>query len=255
MFVPVTQALVKDAAISRGESVLDVGTGTGEPALSIAELVGAEGRVVGTDPVPEMVEAARREGHRRGLHNATFEAAFSESLPFRANTFDVVVSRFGVMFFASPVDSLREWLRVLKPGGRMAASVWHFAEKNPFHYVAAKVVERYVESPPAIPGAPDAFRFATPGKLQAIFSEAGVTEMSERLLQFSIQAPISAENLWKVRCEMSEKLRTKLSKLSKQQIEAVNREVTEAVGAYSSEGGVSFPAEVLIVSGRKQLAE
>jgi len=72
MFQPVTQALIKEAGISGRESVLDVATGPGEPALSIAELLGSEGKVVGTDPVPEMVEAARRECQRRGLHNATF---------------------------------------------------------------------------------------------------------------------------------------------------------------------------------------
>jgi SAM-dependent methyltransferase len=252
MFAPVTQALIKDAAITGRAAVLDVATGPGEPALSIADLIGSEGKVVGTDPVPEMVEAARRDGHRRGLHNASFEVAFADSLPFSANSFDAVVSRFGVMFFSSPVDSFREWLRVLKPGGRIAVAVWHFAERNPFHYVVAHVVERYVDSPPPAPDAPDAFRFANPGKLQAVLSEAGVAATSERLLRFSIEASISVENFWKLRSEMSEKLRTKIAVLSKEQIAALKREVIEALTAYSSDRGVSFPAEVLIVSGRKE---
>src|SRR5262249_21182498 len=120
------------------------------------------------------------EGHRRELHNVCFEVAFADHLPFPGNTFDAVVSRFGVMFFPSPVDAVREWLRVLKPGGRIALAVWHFAERNPVHYVVAQVVERYVASPPPAPDSPDAFRFATPGKLQAVLSKAGVAATSER---------------------------------------------------------------------------
>src|SRR5262249_51497160 len=138
MFAPVTQALIEDAAITARAVVLDVATGPGEPALSIAHLIGSEGKVVGTDPIPEMVEAARREAHRRGVHTASFEVALADSLPFPDNSFDAVVSRFGVMFFASPVDSFRECLRVLKPGGKIAVAVWHFAERNPFHYVVAQ---------------------------------------------------------------------------------------------------------------------
>lgn len=252
MFAPITQALIEDAEITGRRAVLDVATGPGEPALSIADLIGPEGKVVGTDAVPEMVEAARRERHRRGLHNASFEVAFAESLPFPANTFDAVVSRFGVMFFASPVDSVREWLRVLKPGGRIAMAVWHFAERNPFHYIVSQVVERYVDSPPPAPDSPDAFRFANPGKLQAVLSKAGVAATSERLLRFSIRASISVENFWTLRYEMSEKLRTKLAILSKQQVAELKREVIEALSAYSSDRGISFPTEVLIVSGRKE---
>src|SRR5215510_6258314 len=72
MFAPVAQALIEDAAIAKGNSVLDVATGPGEPALTIAELVGTEGMVVGTDVAPEMVEAARREAARRKLENVRF---------------------------------------------------------------------------------------------------------------------------------------------------------------------------------------
>jgi len=252
MFAPVTQALIEDAGITRGSVVLDVATGTGEPALSIADLVGPEGKVVGTDVVPEMVEAARREGSRRKLRNCSFEVAFSDSLPFPDSTFDAAVSRFGVMFFPSPVDCVRDILRVLKPSGKIVMAVWHFAERNPLDYVVSRVVERYVESTAPTLHSPDMYRFAEPGELLAVLSRAGAIAPSERLLQFSIQASISAEEFWTLRSEMSEKLRTKLAGLSKPQLAEVKREVIEALGAYSSERGVRFPAEVLLVSGRKK---
>lgn len=252
MFAPVTQALIEDARIARGNSVLDVATGTGEPALSIANLVGPEGKVVGTDAVPEMVEAARRESSRRKLQNASFEVASSDSLPFPANTFDAAVSRFGVMFFPSPVDCVRDVLRVLKPGARIAMAVWHFAERNPFDYTVSQVVERYVESTAPTQCSPDMFRFAKPGELLAVLLRAGATVTSERLLQFSIRASMSVEDFWTLRSEMSEKLRTRLAPLSKPQIAKLKREVIEALSVYSSERGMSFPAEVLIVSGAKE---
>jgi ubiquinone/menaquinone biosynthesis C-methylase UbiE len=251
MFAPVTQALIEDAEIINRRAVLDVATGPGEPALSIAELVGPEGKVVGIDAVPEMAEAARREANRRGLHNTGFEVAFADGLPFPANTFDAVVSRFGVMFFPSPVGSVREMLRVLKPGCRIAMAVWHFAERNPFHYTVSQVVERYVSSPPPAADSPDAFRFASPGKLLGILSKAGAAATSERLLRFSIRAPISVEGFWTLRSEMSEKLRATLARLSNEQMSDLKREVIEALSAYSATRGMSFPAEVLIVSGGK----
>src|SRR6266478_6731522 len=166
MFAPVTQALVEDALISSGHTVLDVATGPGEPALTIAALVGTEAKVFGIDPAPEMVEAARRATDHLGFRNAQFDVASADRLPFPADTFDAVVSRFGVMFFPSPVDAVREMLRVLKPGRNLALAVWHFAERNPFFYTLQRVIERYVDSPPLAPDAPDPFRFASPGKLR-----------------------------------------------------------------------------------------
>lgn len=252
MFAPVTQALIEDAGITSRSTVLDVATGTGEPALSIANLVGPEGKVVGTDAVPGMVEAARRESSRRKLQNASFAVAFSDSLPFPANTFDAAVSRFGVMFFPSPVDCVRDVLRVLKPGARIAMAVWHFAERNPFDYTVSQVVERYVESTAPTQCSPDMFRFAKPGELLAVLLRAGATLTSERLLQFSIRASMSVEDFWTLRSEMSEKLRTRLAPLSKPQIAKLKREIIEALSVYSSERGMNLPAEVLIVSGAKE---
>ena len=251
MFAPVTQALVEDGLIGRGQAVLDIATGPGEPALTIAALVGPEGKVFAIDPVVEMIEAARRAAERLGFSNAQFDVASVGSLPFPADTFDAVTSRFGVMFFSSPVDAVSEMLRVLKPGRKVALAVWHLAERNPFHYTLSRVLDRYIPSSPPAPDAPDAFRFADPGKLQHVLAEAGAADPSERLLQFTVQAPVSAEDFWSLRCEMSEKLREKAAKLSSAQLTQVKRQALEALRSYSTNGGMNFPAEVLIVSGTK----
>jgi ubiquinone/menaquinone biosynthesis C-methylase UbiE len=251
MFAPITHALVEDGQIGSQQTVLDIATGPGEPALSVAALVGREGKIFGIDPIPEMVAAARRAAGRLELENVQFDVAFADRLPFPANTFDAVISRFGVMFFPAPVEALREMLRVLKPGRKLALAVWHFAERNPFHYSLSRVIDRYVDSPPPVPDALDAFRFASPGKLRTVLNEAGVTASSERLLQFTIQAPISVEDFWALRLEMSDKLREKIAVLSKGQMTEVTRQALESIHEYSTDRGLSFPAEVLIVSGAK----
>jgi hypothetical protein len=140
-------------------------------------------------------------------------------------------------------------LRVLKPGRKLALAVWHYTERNPFHYALSRVVDRHVDSSPLGPDALDAFRFACPGKLKDVLAEAGALNPSEQLLPFRIDAPVCVEDFWTLRQEMSDKLRDKMSRLSKSQAGAVRSEMLEALLEYSSDHGMSFPAEVLIVSG------
>jgi SAM-dependent methyltransferase len=251
MFAPVTQALIEGARIGSGDTVLDVATGPGEPALGIASVVGHEGKIVGIDPIPEMIAAAQRAANRRGLRNTQFEVAFADDLPFPADSFDAVVSRFGVMFVHSPVHAVRGMLRVLRPGRNLAFAVWHLQESNPFFYTLSRVIERYVDSPPREPDAPDAFRFAAPGKLRDVLAEAGALDCSERLLSFTIEAPVPVEEFWTLRIEMSESLRGKISALSPDRLAEAKSEGLKAMGEYSTTRGMSFPAEVLVVRGTK----
>jgi ubiquinone/menaquinone biosynthesis C-methylase UbiE len=252
MFAPVSQALIDDAEIGRGYSVLDVATGPGEPALRIAEVVAPNGEVVGVDPAPEMVDAANRAAARYQLKNVRFEVSHANPLPFSANTFDAAVSRFGAMFFRSPAADIQEILRVLKPNAKLAFAVWYMPDRNPFHYVLADPLERYVPSEPPAADSPDAFRYAPRGTLLNVMNESGAALTSERLLQFKIEAPLTADEFWRMRTEMSDKLRSKLKVLSAEQLAAVHDEVIQSLGPYTTKQGVSFPAEVLIVSGRKQ---
>jgi ubiquinone/menaquinone biosynthesis C-methylase UbiE len=251
MFAPVTDALVADAQIASRQSVLDIATGPGEPALTIASLVGPQGKIVGVDAIDEMVAAARREANRLELKNVQFDVAFADHLPFPNDTFDAVISRFGVMFFPSPLDSIREMLRVLKPGHKMALAVWPPAERNAFHYLLSRIVDRYVAPAPLEPDARDAFRFATPGKLLKIVTEAGVSDPTEDLFQFTMRASISVEDFFALRLEVSEKLREKFSMLSPHQQTELKREALESIRKYCAHGEIRLPAEVLIVSGTK----
>src|SRR6516162_4119247 len=187
MFAPVTEALIEDAGIARRYRVLDVATGPGEPALLIAGLVGTNGNVEGIDVVPEMIAAAQREAERAGYTNTHFQIASADSLPFPEDAFDAVVSRFGVMFFPTPAEGVREMLRVLKPGHKLSMAVWSYAAQNAFHYVFSRVTEKYIPAPPPEPGAPDAFLFATPGKLKNTLDEAGAGVSTDRLLEFRIE--------------------------------------------------------------------
>jgi SAM-dependent methyltransferase len=251
MFAPVTAALAEEAGIARGQRVLDVATGPGEPALSLAALVGTGGRVEGVDLVPEMIDAARREAERRGLRQVGFRAGSAEALPFADGSFDACVSRFGVMFFPSPLAGLREMARVVVPGGRIVLAVWHLAERNPFHTVVSEILARFVEptTPPA--DAPEPFRFAPRGKLAALARAAGLTQVRERLLAFPMEAALTPEDFWVLRTEMSDTLRAKLARLPAPEVAEIRRLLLAAVRPYSHAGGLRFPTEVWIVSGTR----
>jgi len=251
MFAPLTEALIRDAGIGEGQTVLDVAGGAGEPSLTIAERVGTKGSVTCTDAVAEMVAAAESEAQRRGLVNITFRECLADSLPFESNSFDAVVCRLGVMFFPDPLAALREMLRVAKPGGSLSLAVWNKDELNPFTHITTEVMSRYIESPPVEPDAPNAFRFAEPGKLAGILELAGAGDIHERDVRFQSAAPISPIEFWMMRSETSDTLREKLAKLSAEQVSDATQEVLEAVWEYFPNGQMNFPAQMIIVTGTK----
>ena len=201
MFMPLTRALVEHAGIHEGQSVLDVAGGPGEPSLTIAEIVGPGGSVTCTDAVPEMVETARSEAQRRGITNVQFRQCTADALPFPSNSYDVTISRLGAMFFPDPLAAIREMLRVTRSGGSLALAVWHKSELNPFCHVITGVIDRHINPGVVDPDAPNAFRFAEPGKLAGIVTEAGAREVKEHLVKFNLEAPISPPQFWTMRSQ------------------------------------------------------
>jgi SAM-dependent methyltransferase len=247
MFAPITNALVADAGISAGKRVLDIAGGSGEPSLSIAGMV-APGSVFYTDAVHEMARATRRSALDRNLTSLDFTQCIGEQLPFPSASFDVVVSRLGVMLFNDPAAAIREMLRVLKTNGRVAMAVWSTSRANPFFSVVSDVVSRYVAPTPEDPDAPGAFRFAAPGKLASLVRELGGKDVNEHLLKFALEAPIDPRQFWELRSQMSETLRTKLASLSTDSLSQLAKDIEDAGAPYYEAGRMTFPAEVWIVS-------
>jgi ubiquinone/menaquinone biosynthesis C-methylase UbiE len=251
MFMPLTRALVEHAGIHEGQSVLDVAGGPGEPSLTIAGIVGPKGSVTCTDAVPEMVDTARREAQRRGITNVEFRQCTADALPFPSNSFDVSVSRLGAMFFPDPVAGIREMLRVTKPGGSLALAVWHKSELNPFCYVVTGVIDRHINPGAIDPDAPNAFRFAEPGKLAGVMAEAGASDVKEHVVKFNIEAPISPLQFWTMRSQTSDTLREKLAKLPADEQAQITGEIEQAVKEFFPANQMRFPARMIVVTGKK----
>ncbi len=251
MFAPLTSGLIEEAGIGIGQKVIDIGGGSGEPSLTISSIVGPTGSVVYTDPVAGMVETAQTEAARRGLTNIQFRQCSGDDLPFADGAFDVAVSRLSAMFFPDPASGVGEALRVVVEHGYSSFVVWGVKEANPFFSTVTDVMDRFVESPKEDPDAPDPFRFAAPGKLAGILKNAGAENVIERQLNFQIEAAISFEQFWQLRTEMSETLREKMGRLTPAQLPTIKQAVADAARRYFMSGKMSFPAEALIVSGRK----
>jgi len=143
-----SEAVFPRIEVNPGERVLDVGCGFGDTACLLAERVGPRGEVVGIDCCEAFLEHGRAEAAARGLGNVGFVAADVEVHPF-APEHDLVFSRFGTMFFASPVAALRNMRRALKPGGRMVNIVWRCRADNPWLSAAREVVLRHLPPPGA----------------------------------------------------------------------------------------------------------
>ncbi len=251
MFAPLTSGLVKEARIGMGQKVLDIGGGSGEPSFTISGIVGPTGSVMYTDPVAGMVETAQAEAGRRGLTNIHFKRCSADALPFADRTFDVAVGRLSAMFFVDPVTAVREALRVILVDGYVSFVVWGPKEANPFFSTITDVIDRFVEVPSQDPDAPDAFRFAVPGKLAGILENADAKNVIARQLNFQIKAAISFEQFWQLRTEMSGTLREKMAGIAPSQLPTLKQAVADAARRYFKSGTMSFPAQALIVSGRK----
>ncbi|MBE9528602.1 MAG: class I SAM-dependent methyltransferase, partial [Proteobacteria bacterium] len=178
-FAFVNYRLVGDARIRRGASVLDLGSGTGYPALLAASAVTPGGSVVGVDLSDQMLEVARRKAEDLKLDNIEFVASDVTKLDFADETFNAVLSRFCLMFLPDVPAVLAEIARVLKPGGYLSCAVWSSIDKNPFITLPIKVLSEYVEVPKPDPDAPGIFRLAQEGDLAAMAEGTGLRCVTE----------------------------------------------------------------------------
>ncbi len=191
-----TEGLLRHAGVRAGMQVLDLACGPGDPALALAQRVGASGRVTATDLSEGMLQLARQHADAAGLANISFRLADAQALPFDDASFDVVTSRLGVMYFVDVQMALREIARVLKPGGRTAFAVWGPPDQGTFgaFMVGPLMARRPLDLPP--PDMPFTLRFAEPGSLSAELRYAGLADVTEENAILPFAWPGPPEEAW-----------------------------------------------------------
>ena len=244
--------LVADARLRSGMQVLDLGSGTGYPALLGAHTVGPSGRMIGMDLAEQMLAIARRKAAALGLENVTFRTGDATSLPFEANSFDAVTSRFCLMFVPEISKAGAEISRVLRPGGWVAAAVWSAPEKNPSIGLSMEAIKKVVELPPPDPTAPGIFRLAIPGDLAGMMQQAGLIDITEQefLAEWSYA---SADEYYTSLMEIAAPVQNLMARLSAAQIQEVRRLITQAAAPYQRGNRITFPIAVRMVAARKPL--
>ena len=172
---PARNWMLSLAALAPGEKVLDLACGTGLTTLAAADSVGPGGSVLGTDLSGQMIAVARQRAADQHLSNVTFKRMDAETLEFPDATFDVVLCSLGLMYVPDPQRALREWLRVLKPGGRVAIAVWG-KRVNCGWAPVFPIVEAEVDSDVC----PLFFSLGEPDALLSLCEDAGFREVRQR---------------------------------------------------------------------------
>jgi SAM-dependent methyltransferase len=246
---PVGAAMIERLGIAADQRHLDVAAGTGEPGLTVARLA-PRGHVVLTDLATEMLDVATRRADAQGITNFETRVCSADDLPFGAATFDSVSVRFGYMFFPDLAKATAEFVRVLKPGGRLCSSVWVEPEKNPWTSIAMRAIATETVLAPPDPDGPGMFRCAAPGHVTALYEAAGLRDVAEWDVAVELVTRSPAE-YWEMISE-----HVSLAVAALRQVDAPAREriaaaVTAEAGAYEQDGTVRIPGLARCIIGTR----
>ena len=170
---PVRAWLIGTLGPQPQQTVLELGAGTGETGFEAAAILGQDGRLISSDFSPEMVEVARRHGTELGLGNVDYRVIDAERIELDSGSVDGVLCQSTYMLVADPAAALTETRRVLRPGGRLALSVWGASERNPWASIGGLIlIERGHMAPPE-PGAPGVFSMASEERMGDLLDRAG----------------------------------------------------------------------------------
>jgi len=242
--------LVADARLRQGHAVLDLGSGTGYPAILAAQTVGTSGSVTGIDLAGDMLAVAQRKAKRLGLLNVTFHTGDATTLPFETASFDAVISRFCLMFLPDVPKASTEIARVLKPNRWFAVMVWTSPERNPRIGLSMAAMKQVFDLPPPDPTAPGIFRLAKSGELAGMLQEAGLVDITEQefLAEWSYESP---EHYYSTMMEIAAPVQNLMAGCSDSQRQEVKRLILEAASAYRQGDRITFPIAVRVLAGRK----
>ena len=243
---PVSEWMIRKLDSRSGDTVLELAAGLADTGLMAARLVGEAGRVIVTDFTPEMVAAARRRAEELGVHNAEFRVLDAERMDLETDSVDGVLCRWAYMLMIDPAKAFAETRRVLRPGGRLAFSVWAARERNPALSLVGTVLVELGHIPPPDPEEPGAFAMADPRRIRELVVGTGFAEPEIEEVTFSL--PFADRNAyWRYLTETSASSSPVLRSLPSEEQDSVREQIHEAARPFQSDEGYDFPALCLNV--------
>lgn len=246
---PMGDEIIRSINPKGAEVVLDIAAGTGEPGLTIATML-TGGKVVITDLSEDMLEIARENALKRDIKNIETRVCDVCALPFADNTFDAISCRLGFMFFPDMLLAAKEMVRVLKPGGKIATSVWNVLENNFWITAILETISRHIDLPAPLPGAPGMFRCAKEGLISDLFLQAGLKNIKQKEITAKMQFK-TADIYWDMMTEVITLVVLALNNAEDDIKENIRKEVYHLLDQKYPAGNILMDSSALLIEGVK----
>ena len=231
--------MITQLGVRPGDTVLELAAGAGDTGFEAAAIAGERGRLISTDFSPEMVEVARRRGAELGLRSVEYRVMDAEHTELEADSVDGVLCRFAYMLMEDPAEALAEALRVLRPGRRLALSVWGAAKRNPWATILPGLLLEAGHLPPPKPGDPDPFSMASEDRTRGFLEDAGFTNI--RTEEVSVHFDYSDVDDFLSYASDTSPFGMVLRQLPEGEGATIQRQLGEAFAGFAADGGYRLP--------------
>jgi len=253
VFAAVSARLIEIAGVVPGERVIDIGCGTGGLALDLAKRVGDQGEVLAIDIARPLLDRAEQRLREAGSKRIELVLADAQTFAFEPGRADLVVSRFGVMFFDDPIAAFANIAKALRPGGRIVVAAWAALSSNPWFDVPRDAaIAELGEPPPRAPNEPGPLAFADIGHVETILRAAGLQDVRGSGESLLLDAPVRVDDITSLVGEIGMAARMiRESEASRAKVEAILARVRRAFSVFATDHGVRVPSRLNFFQARK----